>query len=169
MVCYFFFFFSLKEHVMFAKSANIIQQTVDSAVWYWFALPLFANHCLSWLGREKHIKDVVFLHLLATSEDSGRLAKPQGFFWIKLPLLICEWCLQVDQATTADSSELNCWYPDNADWILTERTISKQVCILFFPNNLSFPLPLVGDWLEGRLKHLSTLIKVGFEKYKPTQ
>jgi hypothetical protein len=26
----------------------------------------------------------------------------------------------------------------------------------------------VGDGLEGRLKHLSTLIKVGFEEYKPT-
>jgi hypothetical protein len=28
--------------------------------------------------------------------------------------------------------------------------------------------PLVGDRLERRLKHLSTLTKVGFEKYKPT-
>jgi hypothetical protein len=24
------------------------------------------------------------------------LAEPQGFFWIELLLLICEWCLQAD-------------------------------------------------------------------------
>jgi hypothetical protein len=36
-----------------------------------------------------------------------------------------------------------------------------------FPTNISFPLPLAGGGLEGRLKHLRTLIKVGFEKSKP--
>ena len=36
------------------------------------------------------------------------------------------------------------------------------------PVSLSFPLPLLGGGLEGRLKHLRTLIKVGLEKSKPT-
>jgi hypothetical protein len=36
------------------------------------------------------------------------------------------------------------------------RTISKQV---HFPGILSFPLPLVGGGLEGRIKHLKTIIK----------
>jgi hypothetical protein len=50
-----------------------------------------------------------------------------------------------------------------------QRTISKQVHILLFPINLSIPLPLVDGRLEGRLKQLTTLIKVDFEKYKPTE
>ena len=37
-----------------------------------------------------------------------------------------------------------------------------------FPVDHSFLLPLVCGWLEGRLAHLRTLIKVGFERYKPT-
>jgi hypothetical protein len=49
-----------------------------------------------------------------------------------------------------------------------KKTISKQVHIPFCPLNLSFPLPLVGGGLEGRLKHLRTLTKVGFENSKPT-
>jgi hypothetical protein len=32
--------------MMFGKGMNITQQTVDDAVWYWFALPLFAGHLL---------------------------------------------------------------------------------------------------------------------------
>jgi hypothetical protein len=37
----------LREHVMFKKGINIIQQTVNDTSWYWLALPLFAGHCLS--------------------------------------------------------------------------------------------------------------------------
>ena len=51
---------------------------------------------------------------------------------------------------------------------LQQRTISKQVHILLCPINHSCPLPLMGGGLERRLKHLSTLTKVSFEKYKPT-
>jgi hypothetical protein len=51
---------------------------------------------------------------------------------------------------------------------LPQRTISKHVHILLCSTNLSFPLPLVGSRLEGRLKHLTTLIEIGFEKIKPT-
>lgn len=71
---------------------------------------------LSWLCTEKELL-AGFLWLLATSTDSSRLADPWGFFWTKLPQLIPERCLQADWAAAADSWELNCWYPGNADWI----------------------------------------------------
>jgi hypothetical protein len=86
---------------------------VDSAVWHWFALPLFAglhwallalifpntdslvlftDHCLLCLHREKCTKELlmVFQQLLDASTDLGQLAEPCGFFWIDLLLLICE-------------------------------------------------------------------------------
>jgi hypothetical protein len=47
---------------------------------------------------------------------------------------------------------------------LLQRTLSKQVHILLCSSNLSFPLPLVGSGLEGRLKHLRTLNKCRFWK-----
>ena len=57
-------------------------------------LAFFTDHHLSCLCRKKYTKDlpVVFQRLLATSEDSGRLAEPYCFFFIKLPLLVCERC-----------------------------------------------------------------------------
>jgi hypothetical protein len=79
-----------------------------------------------------------------------------------LPLLIHEWCLQVAQATSVDMCELNCCYPDNEDWNLPQRTVSKQAHIFFCPINLSFLLFLVSGGLEGWLKYLSALIKLGF-------
>ena len=48
-----------------------------------------------------------------------------------------------------------------------QRTIFKQVHIPLFPINLSFAVLLVGGGLEGISMHLWSLIKVGFEKYKP--
>ena len=57
---------------------------------------------------------------------------------------------------------------DKEDWNPPpQRTISKQVHNLF-PINFSFPLPLLSGGLKGRLKHLRTLISVGFEKSKPS-
>jgi hypothetical protein len=50
-----------------------------------------------------------------------------------------------------------------------QRTISKQVHIVLYPINLSFPLPLMGGGPEWQAKHLSTLIKVGFFKFKPME
>jgi hypothetical protein len=41
------------------------------------------------------------------------------------------------------------------------KYLSKQV---HFPHDLSFLLPLVGGGLYGRLKHLRTIIKIGFEE-----
>jgi hypothetical protein len=43
----------------------------------------------------------------STSQDSGKLAKFQGFFRMELSLLIHEWCLQVDKATAVNFCELN--------------------------------------------------------------
>jgi hypothetical protein len=54
------------------------------------------------------------------------------------------------------------------DWNHFQGTVSKEV---LFPHILItfFPLlPLVGGCLGGRLKHLGIVIKVGFEKCKPT-
>jgi hypothetical protein len=36
---------------------------------------------------------VMFQWLLDTSIDSGCLAEPGSFFWLKLPFPICQWCL----------------------------------------------------------------------------
>jgi hypothetical protein len=52
--------------------------------------------------------------------------------------------------------ELNCRFPDNADGVLLQRTLSKQV---HFPCILSFPLPLVGGGRKERLRNLRTIIK----------
>jgi hypothetical protein len=41
---------------------------------------------------------------------------------------------------------------------------SKQVLFSLYPKNLSFLLPLVGGWLEGRLNYFRTIIKVRVEK-----
>jgi len=89
---------------MFGKDRKVTDQTVDGAESYWFTchsllgladtslccqccavlvlLVLFADHRLSWLHREKRIKELlaVFQRLLAA------LAKPHGFFWIELPV-----------------------------------------------------------------------------------
>jgi len=75
--------------------------------------------------------------------------------WIELP--------------AADSCELNCLYPENADWIHRKELFLNRSTSSFALLTFSFPLPLVSGGLEGRLRHLRTVIKVGFEKYKPTQ
>lgn len=112
---------------------------MDDTVWYWFSLPLFAGPCLSWLRRKKWTKELlmVFQRLLAASEDSGWFAGPFAFFYIKWPWLIHEWCLQVDRATAAESYELNCWYPDNTDWIchkeLFQDRSTSSLAVLTLP------------------------------------
>ena len=119
---------SLRAHTEFRKCINITNRQWTT-LWHWFTLPLslldfvefcwpwsalamlslalvcfafFTDHYLSWLSREKCTKEliVIFWWLLATSLDLGRFAEPQGFFWIKLPLLIHEWCLAVHPAAT---------------------------------------------------------------------
>jgi hypothetical protein len=41
------------------------------------------------------------------------------------------------------------------------KNLSKQVHLASI---LSFPLPLVGDGLKGRLRYLRAIIKIGFDK-----
>jgi hypothetical protein len=43
------------------------------------------------------------------------------------------------------------------------KNLSKQV---YFPCILSFPLPLVGGGLQGRLKHLKPIIKKRFKGWR---
>jgi hypothetical protein len=156
--------------VILGKGINITQQTVDDAVWHWSTLPLFAGHhfvCVCvWLHREENHQRTSG-GVSAASADSDHLAEPGSFFKIKLMLLIQEWCSSVDQAAAADvwTELLISW---QCRFYSLQRTISKQVLNILCPINLSFPLPLVGGGVEGRLKHLSNLIKKGFEKYKLT-
>lgn len=112
-------------------------------LWHWFASPLFdgphwtlltlvftddsvtlihlaffSDHCLLWLRRQKTQQRISSGNLAVSCcfcTDSGVLAEPWSFFWIEMPLLICEWCLQVDWAPAAESCDLNCCYPDNKD------------------------------------------------------
>jgi hypothetical protein len=66
------------------------------------------------------------------------LLLPCCFFWVELLLLIHEWCLQVDWATTANSYELNCWCSDNKDCNRLQRTIFKQIHTPFALLTFSF-------------------------------
>jgi hypothetical protein len=137
----------------------------EDAVWYWFALPLFADHHLLWLCKEKHKEKlaVEVWGLLASSAGLGQLTEPQGFFWIKLPFFD-SWM------TFASHSSYHCWFMWTEPLISwhsrldsPQRTISKQVHILLCPINLFFPLPQVGGRLEERLKHLNILSKICFK------
>ena len=100
----------------------------DSVGCYWFALPFFVGQCLSWLHREKCTKKTsggiwaASCHVcrFGSLADSCRV-EPCGFFWVDLRLLIREWCLWTAAAAAADLCDLNCWYPDNADWICSKE------------------------------------------------
>jgi hypothetical protein len=119
-------------------------------------IAIFAGLCLLWLCKEKCTKEllVVFQLLPATTADSCRSVLPLDFFWMEALLLIHVWCF----ASGLDFRQQRLEPP--------QGTISKQVhtpCpISHFP-----PLPLANG-LSGKLKSLRTLIKVAFEKYKPT-
>lgn len=78
----------------------------------------------------------------------------------------------LDYATTVALNlrtlfELHCCYPDNEGWNCPQRSTSKQVYIPIVLLPISSPLPLDSE-LEAELKDLRMLIKVGFEKSKPT-
>ena len=129
----------LREHVIFGKGIHITQQIGDDTVWYWFTLPLFADHNWLRLCRKKLTREllVVLRQILAASEGPGHLGEPVYFFWIELPLLIRERCFQGDRAIASDSCEQNCWYPDNADWShsgeLFINSSPSSLALLTFP------------------------------------
>ena len=90
------------------------------------------------------------LKSLQGTTPKQQTAEPHSFLWMDLPLLICEWCLQVDGTAAAGLCELNCWYLHNTDGISIKELFLKYLLPLC-PNNFSFPLPLVGGGLEGRM------------------
>lgn len=166
-------------------SISITKQTMENDVWYWFTLPLFAGLCwaLLMLILNDNIVWYWFTSLLATichnflEKSTPKNYCSRSFF--PLPWTWADW------KSLLVSSGLNyhCWFVNGVgEWIklpplilvswtagilamyVLPSTISKQVYILFCPINLSFQLPLIGGGLEERLKLLSTLIKVGFEK-----
>jgi hypothetical protein len=74
-------------------------------------LAFFADHCLLLFLKETCTKELLMKPFLVDSccfHGLRWLAEPHGYFWTKLLLLICKWCLWVDRATTADWCGLNC-------------------------------------------------------------
>ena len=69
-------------------------------LWNWVAFPSSLKRITELLG--------VLWQPLAASADLRQSAESLCFFWIKLLLLIREWCLLVDRATAAHLCELNC-------------------------------------------------------------
>ena len=119
-------------------------------LWHW--LPLISTLIFACHNSGKNCTKellMVFWMLLAALVDSCWLAKPCGYFWIKQLLLIHVWCFTSGLFYRQQKLES------------PQRTTSKQV------HSLLPPLPLVSG-LQMRLKLLRTLIKVDFEKYKPT-
>jgi hypothetical protein len=88
------------------------------------ALVCFAIHWWSsFIIVERNASKVLLVvsqQLIAASAELRWLAEPSSFFWIGLLLLVHEWCLWVGQVATADSIELNCWYPDNTECICSK-------------------------------------------------
>lgn len=166
--------------MMFRKCISLTEQTVDGAV----ALACLATLCCSSLGFAYagfcwrfcgHCFAFVSSPIIACHEFVERIT-PNGSLGYPVAS-----CLEVSPGgtTVADSWMLcssalshpswfvltGCWYPNNEDE-KCPRPISEQVHLPFCPINFPFPLPLVGGELEGRLKYLKTLIRVGLKKSK---
>lgn len=90
------------------------------------ALVHLATLCWSlfvWLHRERETHQRSSGGVLV---DLVWLAEFCSFFWINLLLLTHEWCLRVDWAASAGSSELNCWYPDIEGRIRTKELLLNR-------------------------------------------
>jgi hypothetical protein len=120
----------LRGYVMFRRNTDITPQGVRG--WSCISstcntLLVFTDLPLSWLCREKYIKElsVVFWLLLLTSLNSclfgwalqflldqdTATGSSSGFSnFTGLWLLICVWCFVLD-----------CWYPDSEDWIAPKK------------------------------------------------
>ena len=123
--------------------------------WCCVALVPLATFCwffvVTSLSEMHQIILMVFQQLLAFSRDSSWWAEPHSFF--------CEWIKLIQVKLTAD--------------ILTVKVgfAPKELFLnwsTFLFSLLTFILPLAGNGLEGRLKHLSSLVQVGFKNHKPT-
>jgi hypothetical protein len=157
-------------HVMFGGSINRTQWPVRGA---WIA-------CRA--SRATHLGlSVAAPHLVerGTAENCSwcpRQSKPSCWLsnateaWLSLlgrAILLLPW-LPVYSWSVCKWIELllpaNLWtellISRQCKWDLLQKTISKQV---HFPSILSFPLPLRGGGLEGKLKHLRTITKIRFE------
>ena len=143
-------------------------------LWHWFALPLFAglhwtllmlsssddalalvnlaflaNLHVSWFCRKKCTKEfVIFWQLYRLTE----IGKSHGFFWIKLLLLICEWCLWVSYCCWLYLVLLISW---QGRLKLPHWTTSKQVNIPLCPVNLSTTSG--GWWAKKEFKAFKNL------------
>ena len=85
-------------------------------LWHWFMLPsALTIICHDFIERNAP-KNFWYSSGFLELPQTRVIRRALWFYWIELPLLICEWCLQVDWASTADSCELICWYPDIEDW-----------------------------------------------------
>jgi hypothetical protein len=173
---------------MFGNGLNITQQSIDDTVWYWLTLPFIAGHCWSWLMlvftnaalwywftfplfdghclaglyREKHTEELIASCCFA---GLGPIGKALGFLQSRT-VVVDSWMV------LASGSSCCCWWLIETELLIFWQcrldslwgTISKQVHILLCPINLFLPLLLVGDWMKGRLKHLTILIKSRFWK-----
>ena len=93
--------------MMFEKGINLTQQTVDDAVWYWYALPFYAGH--HWALLRLVFTDDASIgsscHSLLTIVccDFVKRSAPKNFWWfLSLP-----WT-QADQQNLVVSSGYNC-------------------------------------------------------------
>jgi hypothetical protein len=88
----------------------------------------------------------------------------ENFSWLAWSLLLsCTDLVEVlpcllIHVCCSDTTELDCWCPDNWRLKLLQRTISEKVHFPPYSNNTSLLLPLVAGELEGKLRHLRTLI-----------
>jgi hypothetical protein len=111
--------------------------------------------------------DLPFLRELLILASSGSFHWPLLIRWLGRGLVASAASCCHCWFMFGDTFELDCCYPDKQRLESLQTTTSKQVPIplSYLP---SFTLRCLDGGLEGRLKHLRTLIKVGFEKSKAT-
>ena len=179
---------------MFGKGINKTQYIVDNAMWGIpsHSLLVIVGPCWCWsllmmlcgIGSPCHSLWVIVCRSFIERNTL------KNFWWCswRFYSLLQTW----EKLTVSSGSNWYCWFPTGvADlWMvfasgsryccwfvwtdlliswqcrlnILQRTIFKPVHILLCPINLAFSLPLVDGELEGRLKHLRTLIKSRFWK-----
>lgn len=135
---------------------------INESVWYWFTFPSWliivccdsieGNSLKNFLWHSCH-----FCRLRPIGRASKFLLDWTAIAesWIVFVRVSSYWLVVVSWQWLVS------W-----QWRLESLHRTHQVHILLCPINVSFPLPLVGGWLEERLKFLRTLMKAGFEKSK---